>query len=180
MENKIPKCSSSEHSKIQINAVIFCQACNIFLCNKCQNNFHYKLFANHPIKNLNQEKNDIFTGICYEKNHLSKLEYFCKTHNKLCCAKCITKVRDENNGQHKDCDISLLIDIKAEKEKLFKENYDKLQEISKTLGNTIKRFKVIIEELNKNKEKIILEIQKVFTKIRTALNEREDQPISKS
>ena len=48
MEDKTHKCSSVEHSKI--DAIIFCQACNVFYCNKCQNNFHSKIFPNHPIK----------------------------------------------------------------------------------------------------------------------------------
>ena len=177
MEDKIHKCSSVEHSKI--DAIIFCQACNVFYCNKCQNNFHSKIFPNHPIKNLNNEKNNIFTNICNEHNHSSKYEYFCKTHNKLCCAKCIAKIKDENNGQHKDCDISSLKEIKIEKEKKFEDNYNKLKEISNNLEKTINQFKVLIEQINKNKEELILEIQKVFTKIRTALNEREDELLSK-
>ncbi len=177
MEDKIHKCSSVEHSKI--DAIIFYQACNVFYCNKCQNNFHCKIFPNHPIKNLNKEKNDIFTNICNEHNHLRKFEYFCKTHNKLCCVKCIAKIKDENNGQHKDCDISSLKEIKIEKEKKFEDNYNKLKEISNNLENTFNQFKVLIEQINKNKEELILEIQKVFTKIRTALNEREDELLSK-
>ena len=177
MEDKKHKCSSVEHSKI--DAVIFCPTCNIFLCNKCQNNFHSKIFANHPIKNLTDEKKDNFIDLCNEHNHLSKFEYFCKTHNKLCCVKCIAKIKDENNGQHKDCDIISLKEIKTEKEKKFKENYVKLEEISKNLENTINHFKILIEQINKDKEYLILGIQKVFTKIRTALNEREDELISK-
>ena len=177
MEDKTHKCSSVEHSKI--DAIIYCQACNAFYCNKCQNNFHSKIFPNHPIKNLNKVKNDIFTNICNEHNHLSKYEYFCKTHNKLCCVKCIAKIKDENNGQHKDCDISSLKEIKIEKEKKFEDNYNKLKEISNNLEKTINQFKVLIEQINKNKEELILEIQKVFTKIRTALNEREDELLSK-
>ena len=177
MEDKTHKCSSVEHSKI--DAIIFCQACNVFYCNKCQNNFHSKIFPNHPIKNLNKVKIDIFTNICNENNHLCKYEYFCKTHNKLCCVKCIAKIKDENNGQHKDCDISSLKEIKIEKEKKFEDNYNKLKEISNNLEKTINQFKVLIEQINKNKEELILEIQKVFTKIRTALNEREDELLSK-
>ena len=117
--------------------------------------------------------------ICNEHNHLSKYEYFCKTHNKLCCVKCIAKIKDENNGQHKDCDITSLKEIKIEKERKFEDNYNKLKEISNNLEKTINQFKVLIEQINKNKEELILEIQKVFTKIRTALNEREDELLSK-
>ena len=177
MEDKTPKCSSSEHSKI--DASIFCQTCKIFLCNKCQNNFHSKIFSNHQINNLSHEKkDDIFTSICYEKNHLNQLEYFCRNHNKLCCAKCITKIKDKNNGQHKDCNIISLNEIKIEKEKIFKENCNKLQKISNNLESNINKFKVLKERINKNKEELIINIQKAFTKIRTYLNEREDKLIN--
>ena len=49
------------------------------MCNKCKNN-HTELFKNHHhTYNLDININDIFTGMCKEKNH-SKLDYFCKTH----------------------------------------------------------------------------------------------------
>ena len=177
MEDKAHKCSSIEHSKI--DATIFCKTCKVFLCNKCQNNFHSKIFPNHQIENLNDEKKDIFTGICYEKNHLSKLDYFCKNHNTLCCAKCISKIKDEDNGQHKDCNIVQIKEIKSEKEKKFKENYEKLKQMSNNLENDIDKFKELKEKINKNKEELIINIQKTFTKIRTDLNEREDKLLNK-
>ena len=177
MEDKTPKCSSSEHSKL--DASIFFQTCKIFLCNKCQNNFHSKIFSNHQINNLSHEKkDDIFTNICYEKNHLNQLEYFCRNHNKLYCAKCITKIKDKNNGQPKDCNIISLNEIKIEKEKIFKENCNKLQKISNNLESNINKFKALKEQINKNKEELIINIQKAFTKIRTDLNEREDKLIT--
>ena len=177
MEDKAHKCSSIEHSKI--DATIFWKTCKVFLCNKCLNNFHSKIFPNHQIENLNDEKNDIFTGICYEKNHLSKLDYFCKNHNTLCCAKCISKIKDEDNGQHKDCNIVQIKEIKIEKEKKFKENYEKLKQMSNNLENDIDKFKELKEKINKNKEELIINIQKTFTKIRTDLNEREDKLLNK-
>ena len=109
---------------------------------------------------------------------VNKLKYFCKTHNKLCCAACISKIRDEENWQHKDCEISLLIDIKKEKEKIFNDNFNKLEEISKILEKSINQIKSLYEEINEEKGKLINEIQNVFTKLRTILNEREDKLIS--
>ena len=45
---------------------------------------------------------EINSGICKEKNHKEELKYFCKKHNKLCCVKCIAKIKDDENGQHSD------------------------------------------------------------------------------
>ena len=72
------------------------------------------------IYNLDKGIEKIFTGFCKEKNHLDKLEYFCKTHNKLCCSGCIDKIKREGKGQHTDCDICLIEDIKDTAQKIEK------------------------------------------------------------
>ena len=70
------------------------------------------------IENLHQynfkNNKDIFINFCQEQNHSNKLEYYCKNHNILCCASCITKIKGLGNGQHKDCDICFIEDIKDE------------------------------------------------------------------
>ena len=50
-----------------------------------------------------------------------------------------------------------------------------MQDISKSLEPTINEFKLLIDEVNKNKEELIKEIQKAFTNLRNALNKREEQ-----
>ena len=64
------------------------------MCNKCEK-LHSELFLKHNLSKFENDKNieDIFTGLCEEKNHLCELRYFCKTHNQLCCAECITKFK---------------------------------------------------------------------------------------
>ena len=42
-------------------------------------------------------------GLCKEENHSNILEYFCKSHNVLCCAACINKIKGKGNGQHSYC-----------------------------------------------------------------------------
>ena len=172
MENNKPKCSFIDHAKI--DAVIFCQMCKSYLCNKCEN-FHSKISKGHLTINLLKEKNDIFIGLCKEKSHMNPLEYYCKTHNVLCCALCITTIKDEKKGQHKDCIISSLKDIKSEKEEKYKKDFNELTEITKSLDPMINKFKKINEEINIKKDQIKNDIQKIFTKIRTALNKREEE-----
>ncbi len=57
-----------------------------------------------------------------KKNHSCNLDYYCKDHNKLCCAKCITKLKNKEIGQHTYCNIYFIADIKNEK----KLNYKKI------------------------------------------------------
>ena len=173
MENQIKqiKCTSEEHK--EIDAISFCPECKIYMCNKCQNH-HTPLFKSHHPHNLNKEE-EIFTGFCMEKNHPMKLEYFCKEHNQLCCAACLCKVNKKGNGQHKDCDVCDIENIKDEKRNKLKENIKILEDLSNSFNNIFKELKEIFEKVEKNKEDLKLTVQKAFTKIRTALNEREDK-----
>ena len=116
MENKY-KCFTEEHEKI--DAKSFCPECKIYMCNKCEN-IHSSFFKNHHSYNLNKEE-DIFIGICKEKNHY-ELKYFCKTHNQLCCSACLCKLNKKGEGQHKDCDVCYIDNIEDDKKNKLKEN----------------------------------------------------------
>ena len=66
MKSEIKKCSIKTHKKYI--AIIHCQICKLYMCEKCSI-FHSKLFEDHKIINLNVDGNKIFTGICKKKNH---------------------------------------------------------------------------------------------------------------
>ena len=173
MENKIQKCSLKSHK--EIDAISYCQECKIYMCNKCEK-YHSELFndSHHQYK-LDKVTTDIFTGLYKEKNHLNELTYFCATHNKLCCAKCITKIKYEEDGQHSDCKIYPIKDIENEKRNKLKNIIKDLEELSINLEQTIVELKKILEESNEKKEALKVNIQKIFTKLRNTLNDREDQ-----
>ena len=170
--NNNKKCSSKNHK--EFNAISYCQECNIYMCNKCTN-IHLDLCQNHHSYNLNIDIQEIFTGICQEKNHLNTLEYFCKTHNALCCAVCITKIKRKGNGQHTDCNVCNIEDIKEEKKNKFDKNIKYLEELLNIINPSIDELKKIYEKINKNKDNLKLDIQKIFTQIRNVINEREDE-----
>ena len=91
MENK--KCSNKKHS--EINAITFFQECKIYLCNKCQS-LHSELFEEHHLYNIDKNIKDIFTGFCKQQKHNQyELEFFCKTHNELCCMACLCKFNEK-------------------------------------------------------------------------------------
>ena len=169
MEAQI-KCSLEEHK--EINAVKYCPECKLFLCNKCENLHSAWLKSHHPSEL--KKDSDFFTGICKEKNHEKKLEYFCKDHNQLCCRLCIAKLNEKGEGQHKDCDICYIEKIKDEKKNKLKENIKCLEELEIKFNESMASLKKLFEDIEKDKDKLKLEIQNIFTKIRTILNERED------
>ena len=171
MEDNNKKCSFKEHK--EIDAVYYCCDCKVYICNKCYNS-HQSFLENHSILNLDNKK-EIFIDLCKEKNHLKKLEFYCKNHNQLCCAACITKIKAKGYGQHKNCDICIIEDIKEEKKNKLKENIKYIEELSKNFDNTIHELKLLFDKIDEQKDKLKSEIQNIFTKIRTALNEREDE-----
>ena len=172
MEFNLHKCSSKEH--LNINSNYYCFDCKIYMCNKCDN-MHSKLFQNHSKVKSDKNINEIYKLFCNENNHNEKLEFYCKDHNKLCCGLCLCKIKDKGMGQHKDCDVCIIEDIKNEKMNKLEENIKLLENLSKNIEEIINNLEKIFNEINKNKEEIKLEIQNTFTKIRNLLNEREDK-----
>ena len=173
MENNKKYCFLPEHSKNE--AILFCFGCKIFMCNKCEKQYSERCKNHSIIKFDNNNQKDTFIGYCLEKNHLKELNYYCKQHNILCCAQCITKIKDEENGQHSNCDICSIKDVEKEKHDKLKENIQKLENMSNNLKDKINELKNIFEKINENKENLKLKIQKIFTKIRNELNNREDE-----
>ena len=175
MESKVIKCTSKDHeNKV---AILYCQECQIYICNICEK-IHSGLCRNHNTFKLTNDIKDIFTGFCKEENHINKLEYYCKEHNKLCCGLCISKIEGKGNGKHNNCNICFIEDIKEEKKKKLNDNIKYLEELSKTIEESINKLKTILEEINKEKEEIKENIQKTFTKIRNEINKREDSLLS--
>ena len=165
-------CSNKNHSNIK--ATIYCKECNLFLCNKCLN-FHNELHENHNLSNLNKDTNEIFTGFCNKKDHNLRVIYYCKTHNELCCAACLCKLQGKGNGQHKDCSVVFIDEIKEDKKSKLDENIKTLENLSISLETAINDLKIMISKINENKEELKLKIQKFFTKIRNGLNDKEDE-----
>jgi len=174
-ENK--KCSSKEH--LNNDAKSYCPMCKIYMCNKCDNT-HSNLCPNHNQYNIDQDIKVIFTGYCKHENHPNKLEYFCKTHNELCCAACLCKLNMNGDGEHKDCDVCSIKDIKDEKKNALNNNIKKLEEISATFEESIKEIKSLSDKINKKKEELQKNIQTIFTQIRNELNKREDKILSET
>ena len=172
MENQKNKCSSKEHE--QVDAICFCQECKVNMCNKCEI-FHYKLLQNHHTFKFDKNNKEIFTGFCKVKNHNEPLEFFCKSHNELCCSSCLCKINYRGKGQYKDCNVDSIDNIKEEMKNKLNENIRLLEELSKVFQNSSNDFIKLVDKINEDKDNIKDNIQKIFTKIRNELNKREDE-----
>ena len=180
MEPKKINCSNKLHEKI--DSIIYCQKCDIYMCNKCKQ-LHSDLFQSHQTFQIDNFKDkdmiSIFTCFCKDSNHNVEFEYFCKTHNILCCAKCISKIKTKENGKHGNCDICLINDIQKEKKEKLNENIKILEELSVNLKKTIEELKTLFNKINENKENLVINIQKIFTQFRNKINKKEDEIITK-
>ena len=172
MENKKDKCSFKKHEDLY--AINYCQECKIYMCSKCSN-FHFEIFENHKLVKLNNGTNEIFNGFCSEQKHNLELEFFCITHNQLCCAACLCKIKNKGKGQHNNCEVCNIEEIKDIKKNELGNNINILDELTKKMDNSINELKIIYEKINKNKECLQQEVLKLFTKIRCLINEREDK-----
>ena len=173
MENKNIKCSFEEHK--EINAISYCKNCNIYICNKCENNFHSKYLQNHLTIKLDKNNPDLFTNYCNIKNHFDKLKFYCKSHNTLCCSICICKIKGNEYGEHADCDVCIIEEIKENKKNILIQNINLLQNLSSDINHHIDDIKKIFQKIYETKEELMGKIQKIFTKIRNIINEKEDK-----
>ena len=167
------KCSAKKHSEVK--ALFYCVECQIYMCNKCSNH-HSELYEDlHHKYELDKEEKEIFTGLCKEEKHKVELQFYCKNHNQLCCAACISKIKDKGNGQHTDCNVCIIEEIEEEKKSNLKTNIKYLEDFTNSIQSSIVELKKIYEKINKNKEEIKINISKIFTNIRNIINEREDE-----
>lgn len=167
------KCSNHK----EIDAIIYCQECNMNLCNKCKQH-HSELFKSHSENILDKDSN-ILSKYCRDEHHNVEFEYFCKTHNQLCCAKCISKFVQKGSGKHSKCDLCIIEEIKDKKKEILNENIKVLEELSKNLNNSIDDLKKLFLKINEEKETVIKNIQTAFTQLRNKINKREDELLAK-
>ena len=113
-EVSINKCYYNEHS--EQTATNYCFKCKKFLCETCSTS-HFDTNPKHNLFSVEKDLNLNFTGYCTEGNHPNKLDYYCSTHNNLCCAACLCKIKEKGDGQHTECNVCYIEDIKDAKKR---------------------------------------------------------------
>ena len=141
-ETSINKCYYNEHS--EQTATNYCFKCNKFLCETCSTS-HFDANPNHNLFSVDKDLRLNFTGYCSE-GHPNKLEYYCSTHTNLCCAACLCKINDKGDGQHTECNVCYIGEIKDEKKKILSNNINKLKDLSQKVKKWLKEIKKIYEK----------------------------------
>lgn len=73
----------------------------------------------------------------------------------------------------------LLKIFKMKKNEKLNENIKTLENLSKDLPNSLEEIKKTFEKISEYKDKLKLNIQKIFTELRNKINNREDQILAK-
>ena len=170
-ETSINKCYYNEHS--EQTATNYCFKCNKFLCETCSTS-HFDANPKHNLFSVEKDLNLNFTGFCKE-GHPNKLDYYCSTHNNLCCAACLCKINDKGDGQHTECNVCYIGDIKEEKKSKLIDNLKLLKKFSLNIKKMLKDIGNIFERTNPIKEDIIKTIQNIFDNLRNLLDQREKE-----
>jgi len=168
MENGEIKCSLEKHSNKA--AKVFCQDCKILMCEEC-NEAHLDICKIHHYQQIGKSSNDK----CKDAQNIKEIIFFCKTHDRLCNTKCNAHPKNGINGQKFDCEIFLLNNIEEEKRKILKENIKLLEYELKYIDDISKKLKKLTDIIFNKKEDIKIIIQKIFTKIRNAINDKEEE-----
>ena len=168
MENGDIKCSLENHSNKA--AKVFCQDCKILMCEEC-NEKHLGICKLHNYHQLDKISNDK----CKNAKHISEINFFCKSHNRLCNTKCNIYPKNNIYGQESICEIFLLNNIEEEQRNKLKENVKQLEYELKYIDDITKKLKKLTDTIFDKKEGIKIVIQKIFTKIRNAVNDKEEE-----
>ena len=165
------KCSNEEH--FDIDATAYCSKCRKLLCIGCEQS-HKENNPNHKLFRLDNTLDKEI--LCKEANHNEELKYYCKTHNILCCCKCTT-LKDEENGQHYECQKYKIKDIEKEKRNNLEENLETLDALYPKIEDSISNLKAIFKLINENKENFKSKIKHIFSEITDIINNRKDELI---
>jgi len=167
-------CSLESHKdKLAIKS---CSFCGLNLCKECYN-IHYKFLPSHQLISLENDNDALnYTIYCSQKNHNNMtLNYYCETHNELCCALCLCLKKDNNYGIHNNCKIITVKEIENIKKQNLDTNIKKLGELIKEINEKKEIFLNLLDKILKRKEETKKIVSAYFTKLRCIINEREDK-----
>lgn len=157
---KSQQCSNPDHSDRE--AAIYCSECGKYYCVECEAKLHNKVFADHAEFVTHDISGDAspFTGKC-EAHSGSPLDFFCKDHFCLCCAKCMLE-----GGAHSNFRVNPLSEVDQ------RSIVARLPRIAAKLETLVRKARRLSEKgLQKKQQTFEQNICAVRDKIRTTFSE---------
>ena len=158
-------CSNSGHSSTP--AKVYCLVCSLFFCEECETH-HTFMFPSHASSVCTDLESfrEVQGGKCgCHPDYM--LDYLCRTHDVLCCAKC----KLNQDGLHTKCNVVPIDkDTCSGGTKISGLLQDRIYEIKIDKLERLKKKQNLLEERVTNTREII---SNTFKEIRGILNERE-------
>ncbi|KAL3884089.1 hypothetical protein ACJMK2_030311 [Sinanodonta woodiana] len=169
-------CNSCTSENMSEPAVQFCVECKEAFCETCLK-FHRKLNAtkDHKTININEISNNLETrlkngnGFGCPKHAIKEIEFFCKSHDMVCCATCLF-------NDHREC--KLVHDLTNNTESLLRDvNTQEILRKLKAIEDSLKEFmaqkKADISDLSVKVNELEDQIQQIRRNINEKLDEME-------
>ncbi|KAL3884098.1 hypothetical protein ACJMK2_030320 [Sinanodonta woodiana] len=169
-------CNSCTYEHKSEPAVQFCVECKEGLCETCLK-FHQKLSAtkDHKTININEISNNLENllklgnGFGCPKHASKEIEFFCKTHDIVCCATCLF-------NDHREC--KHVLDLHNNTESLLRDiNTDEILRKLKLIEDSLKQFvaqkKTDMSDLSAKVNDLEAKIQRIRRNINEKLDEME-------
>ena len=169
-------CSNSDHNSAP--AKVYCSVCSLFFCGECENH-HTFMFPSHASSVCTELESfgQLHEGKC-SCHPDCMLDYLCRTHEVLCCAKC----KLNQDGAHTKCEVvpiekemcdggprisallhDKIFEIKVDKLERLKKKQNSLEEqVAETREIIISTFKEIRDALNEQELKAMTDLEKAF------------------
>ncbi|CAC5368255.1 unnamed protein product [Mytilus coruscus] len=168
-------CDICQRMDISKTADAFCPQCEDLLCDVCQNHHKVAKLSNshQTISIVEYEKLPTFIKNINNKceDHENILEFYCKTHDMLCCKRCLI-------SSHKNCNETTLIEDLLSVPTFHKssalDNIKQiLQYIDKNIHTALEDRKRNLDELRQQKEILLKRVSQKRQEINDLLDQLE-------
>ncbi|XP_071144800.1 E3 ubiquitin-protein ligase TRIM39-like [Mytilus edulis] len=149
-------CDICQSRHISKTAEEYCPVCEEALCSDCKDHHNLaKATKNHQVISI-AEYNKLPAFIREIKQHCDKhgdrFEFFCPTHNELCCKRCITTT-------HNECKECKVIEDFVESSAAIDEYEQTLKDVEENIQTAIADRKNNVEEFEKQTQAISKQIK---------------------
>lgn len=158
------RCDPCRRGNVEAEATSWCKDCGEALCESCTNyHLRVKVLMDHKVVNLEDMRNEPQKAseadeLC-TKHAGKRIEAFCDDHDAICCVECVT-------DSHRQCKMVGTIDqMSGDIKKKLEPLVFRLDELEKQAVSVVENRKTNMEDLLKQKEDILTEVNRTRTEV---------------
>ena len=170
-----------ENTKTKIDAVCFCQECNVFLCRSCHESYKkLPILQDHRVlRGFRMPKSQADKPVKYSECKLhagNTNDHYCTEHQKMVCNECIKQDHLRCNNMTisdicKSLDSDDIKQLKTTVESIKRNVTDTQSKLDRNIGDLEKQKKAMIEKAEQERDKIISKAEELFEETVSDINE---------